>query len=90
MILKLLGLLDLIIGLHLILLKWDFFPSLGIVFAVYLFIKSIAFFHDVASIVDLLTAVIYTLAVYDIYFSFTWIFSLWLLQKSFFSLVVFD
>ena len=87
MIVKILGILDLVMGLHLFLLKWELFSFLGFVLGIYLLLKSVIFISDVSSVVDLVTAVIYLLAVFGIYFFFSWIFALWLIQKGIFSLL---
>ena len=87
MIVKILGILDLVMGLHLFLLKWELFSFLGFILGIYLLLKSVIFISDVSSVVDLVTALIYLLAVFGIYFFFSWIFALWLIQKGIFSLL---
>lgn len=86
MLVKILGLMDFGAAIMLILLKWEIGMVIGWIFAIYLLVKSIIFLYDIASLVDLVTAVFFLLAVTGNYFFFTWIFSLWLLQKAFFSL----
>lgn len=85
MLMKLFGLLDLLGAIFIILLKWNIGVEIGLVIAVLLGIKALIFLKDWASIVDLISVAVLILAVFGNYFSFSWIFSVWLLQKSFFS-----
>jgi len=86
-IMKFFGILDILAGIVIILLKFGFMENIGILLALYLGLKGIFFINNLASIIDLITAVFLLMAALDIYFSFTWIFSLWLFQKGFFSLI---
>jgi hypothetical protein len=86
MFVKLMGILDLLAAIFMILLKWNIGSNIALVIAVLLGIKSIIFFYNWASVVDLITVGFLILAVFGYYFFFSWIFSLWLLQKAFFSL----
>jgi hypothetical protein len=79
--------LDILAGLVIILLKFGFLQNVGLLLAVYLGMKGLFFINNLASIVDFVTAVFLLLAAVDIYFSFTWLFSLWLFQKGIFSLM---
>ncbi|MBS3171071.1 hypothetical protein J4449_00500 [Candidatus Woesearchaeota archaeon] len=84
---KFLGFLDIVSALVILVLKFGFFVDLGILLSIYLAIKSIIFIKDAASIIDLVTAVFFFLAAFGYYFSFTWIFAIWLLQKGLFTLI---
>lgn len=84
---KFFGILDILAGIIIILLKFGFMENIGILLAVYLGLKGFFFINNLASIIDLITAVFLLLAALNIYFSFTWIFSLWLFQKGIFSLM---
>ena len=87
MIIKILGLLDIISGVFLGLGYFGFFKEVALVFAFYLLVKSIIFIKGFASIVDLITAVVFFLVIYGINGAWVWIFVLWLLQKGFISLL---
>ncbi|MEK6856813.1 MAG: hypothetical protein AABX49_02240 [Nanoarchaeota archaeon] len=84
--LKLLGVLDLITAVFFILAQWDVGLGVAEVLAFYILIKSILFFGDWASFIDLLSGAYLLLLVYDIHSAFSLVFILWLLQKSFFSI----
>ncbi len=86
-LMKILGLVDLVSGVIILVLKFGFFQEIGLLLSIILGIKSIIFIKDIASIIDLITAVFFCLASLGFYFSFTWMFSIWLLQKGFFSLI---
>ena len=87
LIMKFLGILDILAGIVIILLKFGFLENLGVLFAVYLGLKGLFLINNLASIIDIVTAVFLLLAAVNIYFSFTWLFSLWLFQKGNFSLM---
>ena len=86
-LMQLLGLLDILSGLIIIILKFGVFPELGLFLSIFLGIKSLIFIKDIASVLDLITAVFLCLAALGFYFSFTWIFSIWLLQKGLITLI---
>ena len=86
-LIHILGLLDIAAGFVIILLKFGLFKQLGIIFSIIIAVKAVLFINDISSILDLISAVFLFLAAIDIYFSFTWVFSIWLLQKGFFSLL---
>ena len=85
---KLFGLLDLLTAVFLILAQWDIGLSIAMILAGYLILKALIFITDWASWIDLITAGYMFLVIYDIHSAFSLIFVLWLLQKSFFSLLV--
>ena len=85
MLVKLLGILDLLAAIFLILLRWGIGSDVGLVIGILLGIKSLIFLSNWASIVDLISVVILILAALGHYYYFSWLFSIWLLQKAFFS-----
>ncbi len=87
MIVKLFGVVDLLAAVCLILLKWGIGSKIGLVLAIFLCVKGLIFFYNWASVVDLISVLVLVLAAFGYYFSFSWLFSLWLLQKAFFSLL---
>jgi len=82
MVVVLFGLLDLLAAITLITIKWD----VGIVVAwwsaAYLTIKAIPFIKDPASILDILSALMIVLAIFDVYFIGTYLAIIWLIQKA--------
>lgn len=84
--LKLLGALDFVAALFLILAQWDIGLAIASVLAMYIIVKSLLFFGDWASFVDLAAGIYMFLVIYDVHSALSLIFALWLLQKSFFSL----
>ena len=87
MLLKMFGLVDLLAALSLFLLQWDIGRTFGLVIISIFLLKSIVFFYDIASVLDLLTVLFFILALLGVYVFFSWVFILWLLQKAFFSFV---
>lgn len=87
MLVKLLGVLDLLGAVLIILLNWGIGSKIGFAVAVLLGIKSLIFLCNWASIIDLVSVSILVLAAFGHYYSFSWLFALWLLQKAFFSFV---
>lgn len=88
MIIKILGLMDLMLVLSLIIFKYGFIgQTIPLIFIVYLIIKGIIFFRDFTSIIDLVSTVIFVLALFGIFNVITWIALAWILQKAVFSLV---
>ncbi|MBI2105368.1 hypothetical protein HYT56_00855 [Candidatus Woesearchaeota archaeon] len=85
--LKLLGILDLAAAVLLVLIQWDIGLGIASFLAGYLVAKSLIFISDWVSWIDLLSGLYMFLSIYDIHSAFTLIFVLWLLQKSFFSLM---
>tara|TARA_Y100000034_G_C6639049_1_gene279273 strand:- start:66 stop:380 length:315 start_codon:yes stop_codon:yes gene_type:complete len=85
--LKLLGILDLLTVAFYILVGLGVGSKIGIIFGAYLIIKSLIFITDWVSWIDLLAGVYLFLVIYDVHSAFSFLFILWLLQKSFFSLI---
>ncbi len=86
MILKLLGIMDIIAAIAMVLAHYGLGLSFGLVFAIYLLIKGVAFLPSFVSIMDLICGLFLFLSLVDVNFFFYWVFVLWLLQKGFFSL----
>lgn len=86
--LKLMGLMDLLTVTTLLLFKYGIIQQKFLIIAVvYLIIKGVIFFRDIASIVDVGVAVIFILALFGIYNVLTWIAVIWVLQKAVFSML---
>lgn len=81
MLIKILGILDIMSATVLLLLRWDIGVVLGIVLGLYILVKSFYFMTDVASIVDIGAGLFLILAALGFYHVITYIFILWLLQK---------
>jgi hypothetical protein len=89
MFLKIFGILDLIAGVILILLKFNLVSyTIAWIFIIYLILKGLIFIKSIASILDIVSSVFMILAVYGFYNVITWIFVLWLIQKGFFSFFI--
>lgn len=86
MIVKILGMVDLLTAFGIVLLKFGIAEGLIVVLAFLLIAKAFVFFGWM-SIFDFLAAVIIILAFYGIFSWFTWIVFVYLLQKGFFSLL---
>ncbi|MAG45208.1 MAG: hypothetical protein CMH63_00340 [Nanoarchaeota archaeon] len=86
--LKLFGVLDLLAAVFLVLAQWDFGLSIATFLAGYLILKALIFITNWSSWIDLLAGVYLILVVQDVHSAFSLIFTIWLLQKGFFSLIV--
>lgn len=87
MILKLLGLMDLLSIASLLLFKYGLISQKFLIIAViYLMIKGIIFFRNIVSLLDFGIAVIFILALFQVYNVLTWIAIIWILQKAVLSL----
>ncbi|MFH0752818.1 MAG: hypothetical protein V1914_04465 [archaeon] len=85
MIVKLFGLGDLVAAVSLVLLNLDvggFAVYLAIASAVYLILKGLIFFFDLASFLDILSAVMIVLALFGFRSMWLYVFAAWLLQKA--------
>ncbi len=81
MFLRLLGILDLLSGIILILLRFKIATSIAWFFAIYLIIKGLIFIVNVVSILDIATGIVMIVAIYGVYGVITWIFVIWICQK---------
>ncbi len=88
MIVKALGIMDLLVGIAFILAQWSFGYYIGLVLAIYVIIKALIFITDFASIIDLIGGIYLLLIIFGIHQIFAVVFLLWFLQKGFFSLFV--
>lgn len=88
MIIKILGLMDLILVASLIAFKYGFVGQIiPLVFIAYLIVKGLIFFRDITSIIDLASAIIFIFVLFGTFNTLTWIALIWLLQKAVFSFV---
>jgi len=87
MILKLMGLMDIISIAVLLLFKYGLISKMFLITVViYLAIKGIVFFRNIVSLADFGVAIIFVLALFGIYNVLTWIAIVWILQKAILSL----
>ena len=86
MIAKVFGVLDIIAGITLILLKFSMFEGIGWIAAIYLVIKGIIFLPNIVSVVDIVSGIFIGLAMFGIFNVISWIVAIWLIQKGIFSL----
>ena len=87
MIVKFLGILDIIAGLVLLAFRFGFGKTLVLIFSIYLIIKAVIFFKDPGSWIDAIAAAFMIIAYFGNYYFFVWIFSLWLIGKGVYSLI---
>lgn len=88
MILKLLGIMDLLSIASLLLFKYGITPKIFLIIAIiYLMAKGVFFFRNIVSLLDFGVAVIFILALFQTYNILTWIALIWVLQKAVFSLL---
>ena len=80
MIIYALGLLDLLAGISLILLKFKI-DFLGVFFALYLIIKGVVFFRNIVSLIDLASGIVFFIALYGYYNIAMYVAAIWILQK---------
>lgn len=86
MLAKFFGILDLLAWLSLVLFQLGLFKNMLFVFAVYLLIKGFLFMPDIISLLDGVTGIFFLLAFFGVFSTLTWIFFIFLMQKSVFSL----
>ena len=88
MIVKLLGLVDLLTAILFFLAWLEIYPiKLAIVVIILLILKSLMFIKSFTSILDLIGAVFLIIAMAFNFYMIDWLFMLWFLQKGSFSLV---
>jgi len=83
---KILGLVDLLAGISLFLLKFNLFKQFAIIMGIILLVKSIMFLGNIVSLIDIIAVVVIFLAFMNIYGIITWLVVIWLIQKGVFSL----
>ena len=86
MIVKLFGLLDILAGISLFLLKFGFLKYFALVLAIYLIIKGIVFF-GFPGVIDILSGIVIIIAMFGVFNVVYYIFIIWLVQKGLLSLV---
>ena len=69
-LIHILGLLDIISGFVIIIIKFGLLEPFGLFLSILLTIKSLVFIKNVSSVIDLITAVFFFLASIGFYFSF--------------------
>ena len=88
MIVKFLGVMDLVIAFMFIIAQWGFGYHVGLVLAIYVILKSLLFMPNIASVIDLIGGIYLLLILFGIHHVFAVLFLIWFLQKGFFSLFV--
>jgi len=88
MIVKILGLMDLLSIGALLLFKYAGIPQIFLIAAViYLMAKGVFFFRNIVSLLDFGVAIIFALVLFQTYNILTWLAIVWVLQKAVFSLL---
>ena len=87
MLIKLFGLLDILVGLSLVLLRFDLFPIFSLIFGIYLIIKALIFIKSGISIIDLISGVIVIISFLGFFSVLSWIVVVSLIQKGLFSII---
>lgn len=87
MLVRLLGIIDLLAAICIVLLRFNIGEKFALVIAILLLTKSVIFLTSFVSFIDILSGIFLILAAYGHYYFFTWFFALWLLQKAFFSIL---
>jgi len=86
MLILLLGILDILAGISLLLLKFSMGYTIAAFFTIYLLVKGVAFITNWTSWVDLTVVAIFILALFGNFNLLTYVAVVWLLQKGIFSL----
>ncbi|MEM4244741.1 MAG: hypothetical protein QW404_00185 [Candidatus Nanoarchaeia archaeon] len=87
MVVKILGVVDLLAALSILLLKFNIAPKIMVLtLAAYLIIKGIIFIKSVTSWADIAAGVIMVAAFYGWFNILTWVAAVWLTQKGIISL----
>lgn len=84
---KILGIVDLLAGLSLILLKFNLLKQFALIVGLVLLIKSLMFLGNIASFIDIIAVAVIVLAFFGVYGIVSWISVVWLVQKGLFSLL---
>lgn len=88
MILKLFGILDMVAWISLVLFQFGVYKSLLLLFTIYLIIKGLLFLPGLTSTIDIITGIFFLMAFFGIFSILTWILFIFLIQKSFFTLLI--
>lgn len=86
MVLKILGVFDLLAALSIILLRFGITKTMALALAIYLIIKGIIFIKSIPSMVDIAAGLLIILAFYGHFTFLAWIAAVWLTQKGVISL----
>jgi len=81
-----LGILDILAGLSLLLVKFNIFPVITALFGLYVLIKALVFLRSFASIVDIIVVIIFIITLLGSFNILSLCALFWLIQKGFFSL----
>ncbi|MFH1210720.1 MAG: hypothetical protein V1645_02275 [archaeon] len=81
MVIKLLGIMDLLTALSIILLRFGAAKTMAFALGIYLIIKGIIFIKSVPSMLDIAAGIIVLIAFYGYFNILTWIAAIWLTQK---------
>lgn len=81
MIVILLGILDIFAGLSIFSLKLAWGPMLVTIFVIYLLGKSLLSLKSFASIIDIFTAILFIIAIFNGVTALTYVGTIWLIQK---------
>lgn len=87
MIVKILGILDLIGAICLVLLKFGLAVQFSFFIGIVLFIKALAFIKNFVSVIDIIALCFFAAALFGYWWGFSWLAVLWFIQKAFFSFV---
>ena len=87
MIVKLLGLVDLLAALSLFMLKYNMFKSFALILGLIVLFKSIIFLDLFMTSMDIFSFLFIILGYFGIFNIFSWIAIVWLVQKGFSSLI---
>ena len=88
MILKLLGLLDLLTAISLVLVKFEVGNGFILIFPLLVLVKTVPFLTDWNSLVDLGGVILFFLAFYGVFYNFlTYLTVIWWVQKAFMSFI---
>jgi hypothetical protein len=88
MLVKLMGIMDLLSAVAVIMLHYDFFITwrIGLIFAAYLILKGWLFRSDIASLLDLLCGIYLFIMLLGFTTFLSWVVAVYLFQKAVFSL----
>lgn len=88
MVVRILGVADLLAALSILLLKFGAVPkTMVFAFAIYVIVKGLIFIKNIPSIVDIVAGILMITAAYYSYFGIpTWLAAVWLTQKGVISL----
>jgi hypothetical protein len=89
MVVKLLGIMDLLCAAVVLLLHYNLFIGwrIGIIFVAYLLVKGFLFRQDINSIMDILCGIYMFIMLFGLTTVVSWVVAIYLFQKAVFSLV---